>query len=932
MTEKRPVHREELLIGGLWTDISSFVHMSPGGDTVAITRGRPNEGSSAEPSTCTLSLNNSDGRFSPRNPTGAYYGSIGRNTPLRVRVPSGTTNTLVCTGQSTSSAQTPDNAALDIPQDVDARAEFILDSFAATAGLIGKGVLGTTMAYQLLVGFTKGVPHLTWRWSPDGTTTRFVDHELPELQPGVRIAVRVTHQGAAGDITFYTATSIGGTWTQHGTVTHLAPVLSIFNSADPLYVGTRAGVDPFLGSIRAIELRNGVGGTVVANPDFTAQTPGVTSFNDAAGRAWTINAGASIGLEYVTRFIGEVAAWPQQWSPVGSDVYCQVQAAGVLRRIGQGQSPQLVGPKTFVTSKRFDQCWPCDTPISLSSIHTPLVANGCAATVHFGQGVMDDGFPAGVLIDTTSTVTGNYFPANGYLSGYVGAGQGGSFEAAGFVFKCDQLGDIAFYLNAYVLGAHHSILFDHASQTVSLYAATYDPDLGYTLHAVAVSAALPVFSDGLIHSLLVTLVQGIGQLTCTIYIDGASVASGTDTFTTSLGGISGLQLTYAPDPANVAGLAMSYLTVWSDQFNDQTLPDPVLWAQAANGYIGETAGRRIQRVCSENGLPAAFIGDLDDTVPMGPMGTSDLVTLLSEAADTDGGILSEPRAILGIAYRTRKSMYNQAADITIDYTAGVLGAAPDVTDDDQTIRNDVTISRAGGGSARDTQTSGALSTQAPPNGIGQYATSATVNVATDGLLPDQASWRLALGTIDAARFPSLPLNLMNPAIANNPALRAAALAVDVGDLALLQHLPAWLPPDDVALLAQGYGETLAIDAWDLTFNCAPEQPYEIARYGASQGDPTGDRYDAENATMTSGTNTTATSFQVSSAANTQLWTVDAAAFPFDVLIAGERMTVTNITGSSSPQTFTVTRSVNGVVKTHVTGEPVRLFKTPRYGL
>jgi len=71
---------------------------------------------------------------------------------------------------------------------------------------------------------------------------------------------------------------------------------------------------------------------------------------------------------------------------------------------------------------------------------------------------------------------------------------------------------------------------------------------------------------------------------------------------------------------------------------------------------------------------------------------------------------------------------------------------------------------------------------------------------------------------------------------------------------------------------------------------------------------------------------------VASAANTALWTVDAAAFPVDVNIGGEKVTVTNITGASSPQTFTVTRSVNGVVKTHAAGEQVRLWKTPRYAL
>ena len=40
------------------------------------------------------------------------------------------------------------------------------------------------------------------------------------------------------------------------------------------------------------------------------------------------------------------------------------------------------------------------------------------------------------------------------------------------------------------------------------------------------------------------------------------------------------------------------------------------------------------------------------------------------------------------------------------------------------------------------------------------------------------------------------------------------------------------------------------------------------------------------------------------------------------------MTVTDITGTSSPQTFTVTRSVNGVVKAQASGADVRLWFPP----
>lgn len=65
------------------TDITSYVHVREGG--IRITRGRQNEQSQSQPSSCTLLLNNRDGRFSRLNPLGAYYGQLTKNTPIRVR-------------------------------------------------------------------------------------------------------------------------------------------------------------------------------------------------------------------------------------------------------------------------------------------------------------------------------------------------------------------------------------------------------------------------------------------------------------------------------------------------------------------------------------------------------------------------------------------------------------------------------------------------------------------------------------------------------------------------------------------------------------------------------------------------------------------------------------------------------------------------------
>lgn len=89
------------------------------------------------------------------------------------------------------------------------------------------------------------------------------------------------------------------------------------------------------------------------------------------------------------------------------------------------------------------------------------------------------------------------------------------------------------------------------------------------------------------------------------------------------------------------------------------------------------------------------------------------------------------------------------------------------------------------------------------------------------------------------------------------------------------------------------------------------------------------KWDSADSTLNTGYNTSATSLQV--AFTTNRWTTNAAHFPFNIMIKREKMTVTNITGTTSPQTFTVTRSVNGVAKSHSAGEEVHLADVYYWG-
>lgn len=79
---KRLGLRVDLLLAGVWTDITAFVYQR---NPVSITNvGRTDWTATLQPSQLTLTVNNRDGRFTPKLSSGAYFPNITRNTQIRV--------------------------------------------------------------------------------------------------------------------------------------------------------------------------------------------------------------------------------------------------------------------------------------------------------------------------------------------------------------------------------------------------------------------------------------------------------------------------------------------------------------------------------------------------------------------------------------------------------------------------------------------------------------------------------------------------------------------------------------------------------------------------------------------------------------------------------------------------------------------------------
>jgi hypothetical protein len=489
--------------------------------------------------------------------------------------------------------------------------------------------------------------------------------------------------------------------------------------------------------------------------------------------------------------------------------------------------------------------------------------------------------------------------------------------ALDMVFQSLSLGVFTVQLQDYS-GRLWTLVLDTPTNDGTLQVSFNDPAVGPI--GFAIQGPFTELQDANLHHLRFQLTKSGADTQFAVYIDGTLRSSGTMAGYV-LNGWARFSLFYSRY-VNQTYVNIAHIACWANA-NVAQIPPIADAVAAAFGYSGETAAARITRMCVEGKIPLAIIGDPATSTVMGPQFAEPRLAAIRDAEQTDFGILTEQRDNNGLLYRTRASQYNQTPAVTVDYSTKVVAPPFDPTDDDAATRNDVTASRRDGGSFNLTLPTGAMSVLDPPAGIGQYEDEITVNVQTDAQLPGAAGWWLNLGTLDAARFPAVTFNLGAQEIQDNPTLRDAILALEVGDRLPITKIGAADIPDDVDLIVQGSTETIDNTSWLITFNCAPGQPYQVAKFGTS-------RFDAKGSTLAVGVNTTATSMQFASLATSALWTTDVTAFPFDANMAGERVTVTGITGAASPQTAIVVRSVNGVVAAHAAGTPISLWDTPRF--
>lgn len=265
------------------------------------------------------------------------------------------------------------------------------------------------------------------------------------------------------------------------------------------------------------------------------------------------------------------------------------------------------------------------------------------------------------------------------------------------------------------------------------------------------------------------------------------------------------------------------------------------------GYIGETATDRIQRLCDENGELVDIIGT--STVTMGPQTVATFLELLREAEAADGGILLDGLGP-GLTYISRTERENRPTDLTVDAGAGKELAPPFApVDDDQRTRNRAEVTRKDAGTFVHEDVTGLLGS----GEIGTYDTSATVNVDDDGQAQHYAEWLVHLGTHEGYRYPELSFDLRaTPLLGPGVLQLRPSSRVDVDDLddTLTAH-----PGSGLSLLVEGLEANLTGAEWRATAKCSPFDPWRVAQLSPAAA---GVAFIAQGAVSAQGTPTTLT--------------------------------------------------------------------------
>ncbi|MEU8334792.1 hypothetical protein [Micromonospora tulbaghiae] len=897
----------------LWTDLSARLRANP----ISI-----RQNVFPTPSTCSVTLHNDDGALTPLHPGSPYWPNVDLGTPLRVRVrrAEDTFGRTASNGWGTAESGqewTPASGAVS---------NYAVTSGAgrhthAATNALRRTVLGVSLldceqtvdvAPSALMSGAALVTGLMFRYSNSGGDYYWL---RCEFKPGGnQLMLKITRVNS----TVFTDLAV------------LDGVAGLGYAANS-YLRVRASV---VGTKLALKVWNPAGpepsGWQLTATDNTITTAGPTGV-----QSWVVPGNTNTLPVYayhrnyavrVERFAGYADQWKPAYVPTGEvgnmSSAVEVTCSGVLRRIQQGaREPESPLRRSIRGSKPLAY-WPLEDGSTAEqggavvTTQPPLRITGTASFVDIEdsqwRGTVNLRFGTSALLN---------LQGGARVSAALSAATTAATRTAWSIYVVASI-DYAFASGDVVVAEINTPggtyvkwqWMYRSSGTLKEQLLAYDQNGTPTV----VSEIFGVNTE--LHAIDFAVWQDGANIRAGYWwLDGSYVMTGSVPGT--LAGITSVTLNATGTTQNTQ-MPFGHLAIWPTtrvplEGGASDFSKYGIYRQYVNppifSYLREAAVDRLARLFAEDSVAVDVPPIPGVSVKrMGWQNDGNLIDLAQECIDVEGGVLYERG--FGVAYLPRVERYNRPAALTVDLAtlrrSDQTGAADVLAPvyDDQLIRNQWKVNRRDG--------SFVIDADPVSQRRGVYADSIDLNLVSDLDLPDQASWRVHLGGVVDMREDNVPIDLTA-----NPDLIDGWLSCRVGSRVVRVNPPTQYRPGPLDRIVMGWTETLAPRQWVARFEPEPAQPWDVAVADGPQ------RVVPIGATLAASATATATTLSLATTGASGLWTTNPASFPLDLDVNGEQVTVSAITGTSSPQTATVAaRSVNGVGKAHPVGAPVTVWR------
>ncbi|MEU0181770.1 hypothetical protein ABZ312_11365 [Streptomyces sp. NPDC006207] len=768
-----------------WVDISQYVDVDTVG--VTITRGASDELSEIQPATCTMCLDNQDGRFTADLASSPYYPNVVMNTPIRVSV-----------------------ATLDSPTGAAPWAlEKLCDDF-------DDGVVGAV--WTASGGATETGGRMRLPLVAAGTTSRFTGTRQWKLQGSqltARFCTAPANGGSAfGSVTMYVQAVAANTWLRW-TYNAMDGNLRAYNDAgstdasptvltyDPIQHGWLR-IRETSGTVYWETSSDGYNWSVqrsLATPAWVVSDLVRVEF--AANRSGGVSDYAEfdlVGARVHPRFFGLVNEWPNAWKGLQSTV--TITATDMFKWLNLQPALRSMLAEEILQDGPLAYYPLSESAESTSAGDLAGAGAGALATIQAGSG--------GTLTFAAAQgppATGDQAPMFTPVSATAGK------------FLRGDLGDTFFDLSAHAGLPGYDYMFWECwfststtdrimfalSSTNSEWISKWSLESGTGKLKVVNTSPFGVntyviptanLADGVLHHML------YDQSTSAFWIDGVPVGSPpgvgalNDLRTLSVGGYNGTQLW----SGTIAHLAFYPGTLFSADLDDH-------YDAGANGFAGEPADFRVERLGSYTGIDSvtSLGSTFDDTASQGA-GGSRALDMMKVVETTEGAKLFADRDYPGVTFQSRDLRYNPTPEIVLSYgdleTDEIEGSL-----DDQKMTNTVIASRPGGATQR-------IVDQASRDRYGPAEKTLELLKTTDNAVLDAAYWLVSRYAAPRSELREVPIEAYSMGTATYRDL----LDLGISGIITVTDLPAQSPASEQTLFVEGYTETIRYQKHRIQFH------------------------------------------------------------------------------------------------------------------